>query len=537
MRRVTDIHEAIEEAKRGNSVVTMCPAHDDNHESLSVGPGTEGQPVVFKCHAMCDARDILAAAQVEWAEVCEPLDRSAVDGEVWTPRGNASHVYSYTDEQGAELFQALRVPIAGGGKTFFQRHLDPLTGRHVWNLQGVRRVLYRLPHIMEAVANGQEVWLFEGEKDADRAAADGKAATTVPMGAGKWRPEYGEFLQGARVTIFADNDDPGRKHAREVYDDLVNNREATVRIVESPLHGCKDYSDHRNAGGLDEHLVTTAVSIAETMEAHGLGIATFLATEFDAGREIIPGMLAEANVALIVGPEGHGKSLLLRQMAVQCAYGLVPFSLKQMDPLRVLYIDAENPEFQQMLDWKRLVGLGARHTNRQLTDDDLMILSEWRQEPDLTTLDGQAWLYERITAFRPQVCFMGPVQNIVGRDVKDDEVVRKLKHAVNTARAICGTAFVIEHHAPHRMPGDRQRVMRPYGSSLFMKWPDYGYGMTPTEEEDTYTMYPFRRPRVRSRAWVPAIRWGTPNTMEFPWEEALPDALPGNVTNMERGIA
>lgn len=64
--------------------------------------------------------------------------------------------------------------------------------------------------------------------------------------------------------------------------------------------------------------------------------------------------------------------------------------------------------------------------------------------------------------------------------------------------------------------------MRPYGSSLFMKWPDYGYGLKPTEDEGTYDMYPFRRPRVRRRAWPEQFRWGRPNTMEFPWEVAEP---------------
>ena len=103
---------------------------------------------------------------------------------------------------------------------------------------------------------------------------------------------------------------------------------------------------------------------------------------------------------------------------------------------------------------------------------------------------------------------MGPVQNLVG-NVKDDEVVRKFKHAINTARSICGTAFGIEHHALHRAPGDKERQMRPYGSSLFMKWPDFGYGLKPTEEEDRLRPLSFRRPRVRSRAWperLPARR-------------------------------
>ena len=195
-----------------------------------------------------------------------------------------------------------------------------------------------------------------------------------------------------------------------------------------------------------------------------------------------------------------------------------------MEPLRVLYLDAENPEHQQQIDWRRLAGLAARNTGSPVPNDNLWIMSEWRSEPDLTTIDGQHLLYEAIANYRPHLCLMGPVQTLVGRDVKDDEVVRKFKHAINTARSICGTAFGIEHHAPHRAPGDKERQMRPYGSSLFMKWPDFGYGLKPTEEEDVYDLYPFRRPRVRSRAWPERLRWGKPNTLEFPWEEAEPES-------------
>src|SRR3546814_17853476 len=81
------------------------------------------------------------------------------------------------------------------------------------------------------------------------------------MGAGKWRTEYGHALRGARVTIVADNDDAGRRHAREVFEDLVGNHECECRIVETPLAHAKDYSDHRSYGGTAEMLVTTATSV------------------------------------------------------------------------------------------------------------------------------------------------------------------------------------------------------------------------------------------------------------------------------------
>jgi AAA domain len=516
-RQAPDIHTAIDWAKAGQASMTRCPAHEDRQASLSVAPGSDGQPVVVHCHANCETRDVFAAAGISWEEVCAPLDPTLADDGTWTPKGNASHIYSYVDEQGEELFQALRVPVPGG-KTFFQRrHDSEKPSGWNWSLGDTRRVLYRLPQVIAAIEDGRDIWIFEGEKDVERAWVDGKAATCNPMGAGKWRTEYGIPLHGAHVTIVADNDDPGRKHAREVADDLVEKHECVVRIMETPLANCKDYSAHVQHGGTDEMLVVTWTSVTTVYESYGLDTLDFLDTEWTAGAEIVPNVLAEANVVVLVGPEGHGKSLFMRQFAVCAAAGIHPFTTERMDPLRVMFIDAENPEFQQAPDWRRLVGIAQRHTHEPFPRGQLQILSEWRNEPDLTTPDGQAWLYERITAYRPQLVLMGPVQNIVGRDTKDDEVVRKFKHAVNNARAICGSAFIIEHHAPHRQAGDKERQMRPYGSSLFMKWPDIGYGLKPTEDEEVYDMYPFRKPRVRSRKWPEQMRWGKPGTLEFPW--------------------
>ena len=522
MRTATDLRDAVESAKRNEQTMARCPAHDDGNASLSVGPGTDEQPVVFFCHAGCEPVDIIKEAGMSWADVCAPLEENRNDDE-WTPQGNASHVYRYYDEQGTEVFQALRIPQPGGGKTFSQRHMGP-DGRWRWNLQGVRRVLYRLPQIIAAVQEGREIVIVEGEKDADKAARDGLAATTSPMGAGKWRTEYGEPIQGTFVTIVADNDESGTgmEHAETIYNDLTENWGCQARIVVSTLANCKDYSDHRAHGGTYESLVTTRTSVRQQAPV-GLGIQEFLDTDFPEGVEIIPGMLAEANVAILVGPEGHGKSLLMRQIATKCASGLHPFTTLPIEPLRVLFIDAENPEAQAQYDWRMLAGLCARHSGEPISNERLRILSEWRSEPDLITPEGQSWLFSHVENFRPQLVLMGPVQNLVGRDVKDDEVVRKLKRTVNGARAICGSAFVIEHHAPHRAPGDKERQMRPYGSSLFMKWPDYGYGLKTTEDEGVYDLYPFRKPRVRSRAWPGRVRWGREGTLEFPWEEAEPE--------------
>ncbi|MGA8690073.1 MAG: hypothetical protein WB662_09255 [Methyloceanibacter sp.] len=79
-----------------------------------------------------------------------------------------------------------------------------------------RRVLYRLPEIIQAVAAEKIVFVVEGEKAADALARVGVSATCSPGGAGKWRKEYSTYLAGADVVILPDADSPGEQHCEAV---------------------------------------------------------------------------------------------------------------------------------------------------------------------------------------------------------------------------------------------------------------------------------------------------------------------------------
>nr|DAN96755.1 MAG TPA: replisome organizer [Caudoviricetes sp.] len=37
----------------------------------------------------------------------------------------------------------------------------------------------------------------------------------------------------------------------------------------------------------------------------------------------------------------------------------------------------------------------------------------------------------------------------------------------------------LEHHSPHAAPGMTQRSVRPIGSSLWLRWPEFGMGIRP----------------------------------------------------------
>jgi len=230
--------------QQGGYWMARCPApdHDDREASLSVARGTE-QPVIFKCHAGCARDDILRGLGLTIADVSKPLGQAR---EEWTPRGDATDVYHYTDESGGLLFDVCRT----ADKKFPQRRPDPSArSGWRWNLTGVRRVPYRLPALIAAVASGATVFIAEGEKDVHAIERAGGVATCNPGGAGKWRQAYDAWLAGANVIIVADRDEAGRKHALAIATGL-RAVAASVQVVE-PLDG-KDAADHLAAGhGLD----------------------------------------------------------------------------------------------------------------------------------------------------------------------------------------------------------------------------------------------------------------------------------------------
>lgn len=221
-----------------------CPAHDDNTPSLSVSPGNEG--VVLHCHAGCDTADVVAALGLIMADL---FDASRSNGE---GRSEVVARYPYVDEQGTLLFTVERFEpgFDGARKSFAQRPANGKRGRGA--MTGVRRVVFQLPQVLEAVSKGEMVFVVEGEKDVLAMERHGATATTNPGGAGKWRTEYNASFQGADVTVITDLDDAGRKHAHEVATQLATVAK-TVRLA-MPYEG-NDPADHFRLGhSLDQFL-------------------------------------------------------------------------------------------------------------------------------------------------------------------------------------------------------------------------------------------------------------------------------------------
>ncbi len=241
-----DILAKLRNVKRsGGGWTASCPVHEDQHNSLSVNEGDGGR-VLFKCHAGCTYGGILYALGLMPAHT----------------NGHSRIVatYPYQDEHGESLYRVCRTEP----KSFFPQRPDG-RGGYINGLNGTRRVLYRLPELLEADP-ARTVFIVEGEKDADTLSALGLLATTNAGGALKWRDEYTETLRGRPVAILPDNDGPGRQHAAKVAAAL-RGVAASVKIIELPgLAEKGDVSDWHNNGGTAAELYKLVADAPETSD-------------------------------------------------------------------------------------------------------------------------------------------------------------------------------------------------------------------------------------------------------------------------------
>jgi len=233
--------------RAGAGYMARCPAHDDRRASLSVASGEDGRVLLY-CQAGCKTADVAAAIGLSMAELM---------GDAKGPEGGKAKIvatYDYCDESGVLLYQVVRFEP----KAFRQRR--PNGRGWEWRLDGVRRVLYRLPEVIEAVKSREAIYLCEGEKDVEALVRAGCAATCNSGGAGKWRPDYNEALVGANVIIVADRDEPGRKHAAAVAAALKDVAGALC-VVEACAG--KDAADHLAAGHGPEEFVRLDLAAEE----------------------------------------------------------------------------------------------------------------------------------------------------------------------------------------------------------------------------------------------------------------------------------
>jgi Protein of unknown function (DUF3631)/CHC2 zinc finger len=197
----------------------------------------------------------------------EPLPKPNGKDRGTAPKKVTAATFEYSDESGAIAYVVERIEYrkADGTfiltkdgkrkKTFSQRRPDPdRPGEWLWDVEGVTRVPYNLPALIEAVAMERVVYVVEGEGKVNALAELGVVATCNAGGAGKWEAGFSSYLRGASVVLVPDNDEPGFRHINDVGTSLVGIAARTYVLILPELGPKGDIKDWIAAGGRREQL-------------------------------------------------------------------------------------------------------------------------------------------------------------------------------------------------------------------------------------------------------------------------------------------
>jgi len=529
-----------------------------------VAEGDDGK-VLLHCHRGngCDVDKICSSIGLTTSDLWPPKEPEPIK-----EKDKLTFVksYDYLGEDGNLLFQKVRYVNQYGVKTFRQRKPS---GRGEWtySLGDTPKVLYNLPTVLKAVKGGDPIWIVEGEKDADTLTEMGATATTAPGGAGKWLDIHTAALAGATIDIIADNDTPGKEHAALVCSELEKVG-CDVQVWICP--DVKDITEHLNSGkGIDDLVFFDVSTVEKTNTSTGLdqgegasdgevvlskistllnrddltieqkivkvsnAIHSYSSTELtlDAGRLVnweeflkesssdnydwvIPWLLEKSERVIVVAAEGVGKTMLARQVAILTATGMHPFTYQRISPVRTLTVDLENPE--------KII----RRTSRSIQAQALSYgferksLAELFIKPsgiDLLRVSDRMLLEEQIEKTQPQILVMGPLyKSFVDPGGRTSEAIAvEVAKYLDYIRTVYGCALWLEHHAPLGQTTST-RDLRPFGSAVWSRWPEFGISLQPdfgASTPYTYDVRHFRGARDE-RPWPTKIKRGK----RFPFE-------------------
>ncbi|WP_175934567.1 AAA family ATPase [Corynebacterium sp. Marseille-P4321] len=193
------------------------------------------------------------------------------------------------------------------------------------------RALYGI----DTVGDTGPVYIVEGEKDVNCARKFwGASAVSQAQGA-QTGPEKADWapLIGRELVIVTDNDEPGEKRARKVFDHLVaigqpEDKIALVRAAEG-----KDLTDHIAIGHGPDELVT----MSERPNARRITLIPASSVKTERLDWLIPNWIPKRSLTLLAGREGLGKSTIACDIAAQATRGELTGA-----PMRVAYLATED---------------------------------------------------------------------------------------------------------------------------------------------------------------------------------------------------
>jgi len=233
---------------------------------------------------------------------------------------------------------------------------------------------------------------------------------------------------------------------------------------------------------------------------------------------VIPGQMRVGWRAVVVAAEGVGKSVLLRQIAMCVAQGVHPFDPPRRIPaVPTLIADLENPD-EAVSDVAQMVRKPLLQTVGDEYDPDAAWLWHEPAGINLRSRADRSKMAAVLQHVRPKLVVMGPVYKLYELNGDSDEVAAKeVMRVLDDWRHRFGFALILEHHAP-QASGAGPRKMRPYGTTLWLRWPEFGFGLeSMRKRRGSLHLARFRGDRLDA-TWPEELHRSSP----WPWTAAWP---------------
>lgn len=341
-------------------------------------------------------------------------------------------IYSYMDAND-KPFEVVRTFPKG----FYQRQPDG-KGGYFNNLRGIVPTLYRQRELESAVLYGDNIYIVEGEKDADRLWSIGLVATTCPGGAGKWKMSYSEALRDANVVIIPDKDEAGQKHAQQVTASLYVIAK-NLKVVELPGSDVNDVSDWLQAGGDDLQLreITGAAPnwTPDSTDTASVILRRIADVEPETVKWLWHPYIPYGKLTLLEGDPGAGKSWLGLAIATAQSLGQGLPNVNGLHPGNALVISAEDGLADTIRP--RLSALEA-DINRIYAIDGLFTLDS----------DGCELLESYIRQLKPSLVIIDPLVAYLSGEIdihKANQVRQVTAHLARLAEKYNPAIIAIRH--------------------------------------------------------------------------------------------
>jgi len=222
---------------------------------------------------------------------------------------------------------------------------------------------------------------------------------------------------------------------------------------------------------------------------------------------LIEGLIERHTRTIFTGAVGAGKTEFLYQLAIQVASGIHPFTLEQIEPLRVLIVDCENTKADLGLRLRRLSDIAGSRLHRE----NLFFEINDSHSLDLTEPTTADWLIEKVQSLDIDLLIIGPLYKVGGGgNPVDEHTALKLATTFDELRDHC--SLIIEAHTTK---DGKSRL--PYGAAVWQRWPEYGLHL-----DKKGNLSPFR-PARRQGQWPTQLNRGGEWPFTIPTTETNPN--------------